>query len=159
MPQGLPNLGNTCYLNSILQGLAALDTVLVYLESISSGASAGALLSCLRALAGYGGKADPNPFLDCQPSWARWEQQDAEELLHALWDSVEKETKRAKPGGCQVMRAIAVPDSHHRLLIVAKGPQNEAVDTDDHNPPYISVTSMHTSGLKDLSSGVPPKLT
>ena len=115
-PAGLPgliNTGNTCFVNCVLQALAACPAFHCWLEEGGAGREPGrsatrALLrlsQLLNNLAGGGAGAGPHhpgPLLAALRShgWViNLEEQDAHELLHVVMTTLEEELPQRRRGG------------------------------------------------------------
>nr|POF13738.1 ubiquitin carboxyl-terminal hydrolase 1 [Quercus suber] len=103
-PPGLGNWDNSCYQNSILQGLASLETVKTYLHDetldarkTGSASTYGALRELLTKLNDptNNGKQLWTPAK--LKSMSSWTQQDAQEYFAKIMDELDKEVAGAKP--------------------------------------------------------------
>jgi len=95
-PAGLGNMDNSCYQNSILQGLASLDHLAPYLESAIGSSTEAEEVRAARALRDLLRKLR-DPGLDGKVLWtpgvlknmSSWVQQDAQEYYSKLLDEVD----------------------------------------------------------------------
>lgn len=101
-PPGLGNWDNSCYQNSVIQGLASLPALRVFLSKVSNPQEP---LSTKEALCEIIAKLN-NPANAGKLFWtpkqlksmSSWQQQDAQEYLSKVLDEVEKETAKKVKG-------------------------------------------------------------
>ncbi|KAK3494037.1 hypothetical protein B0T13DRAFT_327078 [Neurospora crassa] len=102
-PAGLGNNDNSCYQNSILQGLASLQGLPEYLARVSQlGSNAKSTMPTTQAMAGliatlndkanYGRSVWPPHVLK---NMSTWQQQDAQEYFSKLLDQIDREVAKA----------------------------------------------------------------
>ena len=104
---GLANLGNTCYLNSVLQALASCPDFVAYVASISRAPAARFCATLLPLLQPDRARTDP-PELPAlkrmlgkrNRNFAGTEQQDAHELLCTLLGAIDEEAAAAGASSC-----------------------------------------------------------
>nr|POF21088.1 ubiquitin carboxyl-terminal hydrolase 1 [Quercus suber] len=102
-PPGLGNWDNSCYQNSILQGLASLETVKTYLNKakLDTGDNKTSTYGALRELITKLNDPTNNGKQLWTPaklkSMSSWTQQDAQEYFSKIMDELDKEVADAKP--------------------------------------------------------------
>jgi ubiquitin carboxyl-terminal hydrolase 1 len=100
-PPGLGNWDNSCYQNSVLQGLSALRSLTTYLEHSQTTKSedASTTVGSLRDLMAKLNDSSNNGCRIWTPaklkSMSSWQQQDAQEYFSKIMDDMEKETTKA----------------------------------------------------------------
>lgn len=100
-PPGLGNWDNSCYQNSVLQGLSALRSLTAYLENsdVISQQDSSSTMGSLRETITKLNDASNNGRRIWTPaklkSMSSWQQQDAQEYFSKIMDDVEKETAKA----------------------------------------------------------------
>lgn len=100
-PPGLGNWDNSCYQNSVLQGLSAFQSLTAYLEQSDATKSedASTTVGSLRDLMARLNDISNNGCRIWTPaklkSMSSWQQQDAQEYFSKIMDDMEKETTKA----------------------------------------------------------------
>ncbi|KAG9947308.1 cysteine proteinase, partial [Aureobasidium melanogenum] len=100
-PPGLGNWDNSCYQNSVLQGLSALQSLTTYLEQSDATKSedTSTTVGSLRDLMAKLNDSSNNGCRIWTPaklkSMSSWQQQDAQEYYSKIMDDMEKETTKA----------------------------------------------------------------
>ena len=101
---GLGNWDNSCYQNSVLQGLAALESLPAFLRSSTAGPSGSTLKALDETIARLNDPANVGKTFWTPAelkSMSSWQQQDAQEYFSKLSDELEKDTTKAaskRPG-------------------------------------------------------------
>ena len=107
-PPGLGNWDNSCYQNSVIQGLASLPSLSKFLdESFQSGDLRSTTAALSKVVAQLNDSSNAGKIVWTPPelkSMSSWQQQDAQEYYSKLLDEVEKEIRqtsweRASRGG------------------------------------------------------------
>lgn len=120
-PPGLGNWDNSCYQNSVLQGLSALRSLTTFLEDSTatttqdSATTTGSLRETMKNLndSSNNGRRIWTPAK--LKSMSSWQQQDAQEYFSKIMDDLEKETSRstrtaATTGGLQDLNNLDLED-------------------------------------------------
>ena len=95
---GLGNWDNSCYQNSILQGLAALESLPAFLRSNTEGESGPTQRALKETIARLNDPANLGKTFWTPAelkSMSSWQQQDAQEYFSKISDELEKDTERA----------------------------------------------------------------
>lgn len=98
-PPGLGNWDNSCYQNSILQGLASLQSLPGYLDQgISTETSESTRMALRDLLSRLNDESNAGMMFWTPPilkSMSSWQQQDAQEYFSKVLDEIEKETSKS----------------------------------------------------------------
>ena len=97
-PPGLGNWDNSCYQNSVLQGLAALQSLPSFLGSITAGTSGPTQKALSETIAKLNDPANVGRTFWTPAelkSMSSWQQQDAQEYFSKISDELEKDTAKA----------------------------------------------------------------
>lgn len=140
-PPGLGNWDNSCYQNSVLQGLASLGSLKSHLESSkTSGEGSISTTASLRETVVKLSEANNNGKQLWTPaklkSMSSWQQQDAQEYFSKIMDELDKEASKAasmmhaKSG----LEAAAEQEDPKIRPSVVDGIQEDSVTTLQRNP-------------------------
>ena len=151
VPPGLGNWDNSCYQNSIIQGLASLKSLSAYLERNIDVMGDGGLFSTHEALKGiidrlnsatsYGQRLWTPPSLK---SMSSWQQQDAQEYFAKVVDQIDREIQSTSRRQTTNMGLkIAGPEEH----VVRATP---ALDGTDERPIESTETTSFRNPLEGL---------
>lgn len=117
-PPGLSNLGNTCFFNSAMQNLARVQVLREHFGADSGDSAEGAMTNALREFfRGFGAKTagvyNPGGLFKTiaakHPRFRGYQQQDAQELLRAVVETVHDEEARRL--GLSKKEALALHES------------------------------------------------
>ncbi|CAD6577749.1 MAG: hypothetical protein ASARMPRED_008396 [Alectoria sarmentosa] len=103
---GLGNWDNSCYQNSVLQGLAALESLPAFLGQTSAEVSGPTKKALNETIARLNDPANVGKTFwtpEELKSMSSWQQQDAQEYFSKISDELEKDTAKAamkRPGSC-----------------------------------------------------------
>ena len=134
---GLGNWDNSCYQNSVLQGLAALESLPAFLRSYTTGQSGSTLKALDETIARLNDPANVGKTFWTPAelkSMSSWQQQDAQEYFSKLSDELEKDTAKAakKRSGSNGLEA---------LLRVERGMARKSSPETTSPPQTDSITS------------------
>lgn len=145
-PPGLGNWDNSCYQNSVLQGLSALRSLTTFLDNINtfstqdSTTTAGSLRETMMNLndSSNNGRRIWTPAK--LKSMSSWQQQDAQEYFSRIMDDLEKETSKSMKltstnNGLRDVRGLdttSEADAHPQTQILEKQTQAEGSIQEEH---------------------------
>lgn len=136
---GLGNWDNSCYQNSVLQGLAALESLPAFLESSAAGTSGPTQKALRETIARLNDPANMGKTFWTPAelkSMSSWQQQDAQEYFSKISDELEKDTakaakKRPGVGGLETLLRAERSVTQTSLLDLASVPQASSVATSE----------------------------
>ncbi len=117
---GLGNWDNSCYQNSVIQGLAALESLPAFLRSNTTGWSGPTQKALNETIAKLNEPANAGKTFWTPAelkSMSSWQQQDAQEYFSKISDELEKDTVKAaktRPGGSGLETLLRVERSRKR---------------------------------------------
>lgn len=132
LPPGLGNWDNSCYQNSIIQGLASLKSLSSFLENnivtlgdkgwFSTHQALKAIIEQLNNASSYGQRLWTPPSLK---SMSSWQQQDAQEYFSKVVDQLDREIQQGSRRQTKNMGLkIAGPEEH----VVGAAPTSNVID-------------------------------
>lgn len=132
LPPGLGNWDNSCYQNSIIQGLASLKSLSSFLENnidtlgdkgwFSTHQSLKEIIEQLNSASSYGQRLWTPPSLK---SMSSWQQQDAQEYFSKVVDQLDREIQQGSRRQTKNMGLkIAGPEEH----VVGAAPTSNVID-------------------------------
>lgn len=151
---GLVNLGNTCYMNSVLQALFSLPGFRRRVLRSTPGGAAPALQSCQRLFAylRMSERAAVEPeavYRHGRPDWfPEWTQQDSSEFFKYFVDKLQAE-----------YRSIPEAEPEHDPTITLHGMQNNITECHECRGTFVRREEFNDLGLPISQSSQPGKLT
>ncbi|PYH49548.1 ubiquitin-specific protease UBP1 [Aspergillus saccharolyticus JOP 1030-1] len=147
LPPGLGNWDNSCYQNSIIQGLASLHSLEDFLDknledlgqrsSFSTHQALKEIIERLNSAESYGQRLWTPPDLK---SMSSWQQQDAQEYFAKMVDQLDLEVRQA------------TRRQTRNLGLKMAGPQEHVIGTDEGSP------LVQVERTRDLRSATEPQL-
>ncbi|KAL8704790.1 MAG: hypothetical protein Q9201_002061 [Fulgogasparrea decipioides] len=136
-PPGLGNWDNSCYQNSVIQGLASLPSFSVFLQysgpgqpSQSTKAALGDIIVKLKDQANLGTMFWTPAELK---SMSSWQQQDAQEYFSKLMDDIERETVKSANGEARLVGLAAI------RTLSQMAPDSSTPETNKADRPQVPV--------------------
>lgn len=149
VPPGLGNWDNSCYQNSVIQGLASLKSLSAFLAqnvealaqkgSFSTHEALKGIIDHLNSASQYGTKLWIPPDLK---SMSSWQQQDAQEYFSKLVDQIDIEIRQASKGQTRNMGLKMTGLEENILRDICQDGSASASEGDDQSPPMIEKSSL-----------------
>ncbi|KAH7067624.1 hypothetical protein BKA63DRAFT_522502 [Paraphoma chrysanthemicola] len=157
-PPGLGNISNSCYQNSIIQGLAALPSLQDYLAQVAAEHASfvadttnGALYELLCKLNDPGNRGQNFWIRGKLKSMSTFTQQDAQEYYSKILDELDTEVKRATTSKRRTsvswLEATKAADHHQTSESHRKGAENAATDRTRHASEQLKMVPNPLDGL------------
>ena len=155
-PPGLGNWDNSCYQNSVIQGLASLPSLRNYLamnmenDDSDTGSTKGALLDMISKLQDSENFGQRFWIRGILKSMSTWQQQDAQEYYSKILDALDKEAQKASKSKRRstaswslavqsLSKSLTLPESEPQTSTHSEIPpvatKSDAVKESDELPP------------------------
>ncbi|KAI4124464.1 MAG: hypothetical protein LQ338_004782 [Usnochroma carphineum] len=153
-PPGLGNWDNSCYQNSVIQGLASLPSFSAFLHQPDSGHPSRSTRAALKDVIGKL-KDEANMGTTCWTppqlkSMSSWQQQDAQEYFSKLVDEVEKEAAQDRRRGAAHPGLAAVRDLSPDLALPVPPKLGKADDEQPSSPKTVPSLSQLPDELQSI---------
>lgn len=153
-PPGLGNWDNSCYQNSIIQGMASLHSLDAFLKNNMEDLSERALLSTHAALTDIIAKLN-DPEYSGQNLWtpsdlksmSSWQQQDAQEYFSKVVEQLDKEVQHASKGRTSDLGLKAVESREDAIRIFLESRECESENDSGERKPQATPIRNPLEGL------------
>ena len=151
---GLGNWDNSCYQNSVLQGLAALESLPAFLRSNTTGTSGPTQKALDDTIARLNDPANAGKMFWTPAelkSMSSWQQQDAQEYFSKISDELEKDTakaakKRPGSGGLETLLRVARSRKRTNSPETTSAPQTGII-TSSEDPTRVELLPEEVASL------------
>ncbi|KAK2754495.1 hypothetical protein FQN54_006896 [Arachnomyces sp. PD_36] len=152
-PPGLGNWDNSCYQNSIIQGLASLQSLNTFLENNIAELGEKGVLSTHAALKGIIAELN-DPANSGQKLWtpgdlksmSSWQQQDAQEYFSKVVEQLDREVQRASKGKTSDLglKAFESREDAIRMSLESNSSKGSASESDTDRTRRSNTTASNT---------------